>query len=109
MIKKHLHHFSRGLVIGFEILGGLALFAFVAWLALILRLSQGPLDVDFLTRNIEKSFNKQQSDFKVSVGSTMLTWGGGGAAFHLRYEPRADCTDRRHARSRCQQNRRTAL
>jgi hypothetical protein len=81
MIKKHLHHFSRGLVIGFEILGGLALFAFVAWLALILRLSQGPLDVDFLTINIDKSFNKQQSDFKVSVGSTMLTWGGAGQHF----------------------------
>jgi len=81
MIKKHLHHFSRGLVIGFEILGGLALLAFIAWLSLIIRLSQGPLDVDFLTRNIEKSFNKQQNGFKVGIGSTMLTWGAPGQHF----------------------------
>jgi len=81
MIKKHLHHFSRGLVIGFEILGLVVLVVFAAWLALIVRLSQGPLNVDFLTRNIERSFHRIQPGFDFSVGTTVLTWGGEGQHF----------------------------
>lgn len=81
MSKKHLHHLSRGIIIGFEIIGALALIAFATWLGLIIRLSQGPLDVDFLTRKIEKSFNKQQTGFKVAVGSTKLAWGAPGQHF----------------------------
>ena len=81
MTQKHLHHFSRGLVIGFEILGLGVMVLFAAWLALIIRLSQGPLNVDFLTKNIESSFNKLQNGFKISIGSTMLTLGGAGQHF----------------------------
>ena len=81
MIRKHLHHFNRGLVIGFEALGLAALALFVAWLFLVIRLSRGPLDVDFLTRSIEQSFNSQQRGFNFSVGSTALTWGGTGQPF----------------------------
>ena len=81
MVRKHLHHFSRGLVIGFEVLGLGVLVLVGLWLALIIRLSQGPLNVDFLTKNIEKSFNKQQAEFKISVGGTVLTWGKPGQHF----------------------------
>lgn len=81
MNRKHLHHFNRGLVIGFEVLGFGVMIFFVAWLSLIIRLSQGPLNVDFLTRDIERSFHNIQPDFRFSVGSTVLTWGGTGRHF----------------------------
>lgn len=81
MIRKHLHHFSRGLVIGFEILGLGLLVICALWLALIIRLSHGPLNVNFLTQKLERSFNKQQTDFDVSIGSTVLTWGKPGQHF----------------------------
>jgi len=81
MIKKHIHHFSRGLIIGFECLGILAVAAFAGWLLLVVRLSQGPINVDFLTRNIEQSLNSQQNGFEFDIGSTILTWGGTGQPF----------------------------
>src|SRR3954471_5179175 len=77
-MKKHLHHISRAVVLCSEIAGMAALVLFTAWLLLITRLSQGPLQVDFLTKSIERSFNKQQEGFKFSIGSTLLTWGGTG-------------------------------
>jgi hypothetical protein len=64
------------MVIGFELLGVAAVVIFAAWLLLIIRLSQGPMNVDFLTRAIEKGLNSQQSGFEFSVESTLLTWGG---------------------------------
>ncbi|MBI3440630.1 MAG: hypothetical protein HY052_02310 [Proteobacteria bacterium] len=76
MVKKHIHHFSRGVVIGFECLGLAACVLFVSWLFLIIRLSQGPMNVDFLTKNIERGLNNQQTGFEFNVGSTRLTWGG---------------------------------
>ncbi|MCK5555385.1 MAG: hypothetical protein KAI76_04040 [Alphaproteobacteria bacterium] len=81
MIKKHIHHFNRVLVIGFKFLSILAIVAFASWLLLIVRLSQGPMNVDFLTRNIEQSLNSQQNGFEFDVGSTILTWGGTGQPF----------------------------
>ena len=81
MIRKHLHHFSRGLIIGSEVLGLGVLVFFIGWLFLIIRLSQGPLNVDFLTKSIEQSFNSQQNGFEFSIGSTGLTWGGTGQPF----------------------------
>ncbi|MFH1159189.1 MAG: DUF3971 domain-containing protein [Pseudomonadota bacterium] len=83
MVKKHIRHFNRGLVIGFEFLGLMTVAAFACWLFLIVRLSQGPMNVDFLTRNIEKSLNSQQTGFEFDVGSTILTWGGAGQPFEF--------------------------
>ena len=84
MVKKHIHHFSRGLIIGFEFLGLLAIAALACWLLLIVRLSQGPMDVDFLTRNLEKSLNNQQTGFEFNIDSTILTWGGTGQPFEFK-------------------------
>src|SRR4051812_19731102 len=83
MVKKHIHHFSRVMVIGFELLGLAVFTLFVGWLFLIIRLSQGPMNVDFLTRSIEKGLNGQQTGFEFNVGSTLLTWGGATQPFEF--------------------------
>lgn len=75
-MKKAIHHFSRGLVAGLEIVGVLAVVLFLAWMGLLARLSQGPLNVDFLTARVEKALNEHQAGFAFDVGTTDLTWGG---------------------------------
>ncbi|MBU6475485.1 MAG: hypothetical protein KGQ70_05935, partial [Alphaproteobacteria bacterium] len=86
MSEKHLHHFSRGLAIGCEIVGACGIVFLLGWGALILRLSRGPMKVDFLTRRIERAFNTGQHDFRFSVGATELTWGGRGHPFMFETE-----------------------
>lgn len=81
MVRKYLRHFNRGLVIGFEILGVGVILFLIAWVGLIVRLAQGPLNVDFLTKSLEQSFNSGQSGFSFAAGSTILTWGGTGQPF----------------------------
>lgn len=81
MVKKHIHHFNRGLVIGFEALGLAAVALFAGWLFLIIRLTQGPMNVDFLTNAIEAGLHRQHPGFKLDVGSTVLTWGGAAQPF----------------------------
>lgn len=76
MVKRHIYHFSRGMVIGLECLGTVIFLGILAWVALLYRLSQGPMDVNFLTQKIEAGLNSQQSGFEFDVGSTVLTWGG---------------------------------
>jgi len=71
------------MVIGFELLGTAAFALFTGWLFLIIRLSQGPMDVDFLTKNIEMGLNSQQTGFEFNVGSTLLTWGGATQPFEF--------------------------
>lgn len=83
MVKKHIRHFNRGVVIGLEFLGLIAFSLFVAWLFLIIRLSQGPMDVNFLTKKIEKGLNSQQTGFTFEVASTLLTWGGSTQPFEF--------------------------
>lgn len=75
-MKRVVRHFNKGLILSLEIIGMLSVVVFAAWLALIIRLSQGPMNVDFLTHKLEKSFNKQQSQFTFNIGTTLLTWGG---------------------------------
>ncbi len=81
MPKKYIRYFNRGLVIGFEVLGGAAVLLFAGWLLLIIRLSQGPMQVNFLTDNIEQALARQQPGFKYDVGATLLTWGGAAQPF----------------------------
>ena len=81
MAKRHLHHFNRGLAIGFEIIGVGGILFLLGWGALIFRLSQGPMRVNFLTRRIERAVNADQKDYRFSVGTTELTWGGRGHPF----------------------------
>ena len=76
-MKKVVHHFNRTLVKSLEVAGILALVLFLAWLGLIWRLSQGPLNVDsFLTGKLETAFHRDNPDFKFKLGTTQLIWGG---------------------------------
>jgi hypothetical protein len=78
-MKKAIHHFSRWLLIGFEITGILAIIALLGWLGLLWRLTQGPLNVDYLTGYLGKGLS-EESGFSFNIGSTELTWRG-------RFEP----------------------
>ncbi len=57
-----------------EVVG--SIFALLAFLFLILlgRLSMGPINLDFLTPDIETALKTQASDFKTSIQHTQLVW-----------------------------------
>ena len=75
MPKKPIHHFNRGVVIGLEVVGFAIVLLFLGWLGLIFRLSQGPMNADFLTDRMERALAEQQGGFMFDVRSTQLTWG----------------------------------
>ncbi|MFN7114333.1 MAG: AsmA-like C-terminal domain-containing protein [Alphaproteobacteria bacterium] len=75
-MKKALHYFNRGLVMGLEFFALLIVLAFLLWGALLWRLSTGPLDASFLTEKLEASMNARQPGFVFDIGSTQLVWGG---------------------------------
>jgi len=68
--KKFLKH---SLFLGFEVLAGCVAAVFLLWLAMIWRLSQGPIDIDFFTETLEKAFSKEMN---VDFGQTQIVWGG---------------------------------
>jgi hypothetical protein len=74
-MRKAIHHISRWLIKGLEVAGILAIVALVAWLGLLWRLTQGPLNVDWLTTYLARSM-AEQSSFTFNIGSTELTWRG---------------------------------
>ncbi len=82
MVRKHIYHFNRGVVIGLELVGVIALLAFAAWLGLLARLSQGPMKADFLSNALESSLSKS-SGMEFHVGSTWLVWGGTEDPFQI--------------------------
>lgn len=63
-------------IIVFEITAALVAAVFVLWLALVWRLSQGPLTVDFLTESLEQIANSANPEMIVDIGTTQLTWEG---------------------------------
>jgi hypothetical protein len=75
-VKKALHYFNRGLVMGLEFFALLIVLAFLLWGALLWRLSMGPLDASFLTEKLEASMNARQPGFVFDIGATQLVWGG---------------------------------
>jgi len=83
MIKKAIHHFNRGLMIGFEIIGFLAIVVVLCWAGLLWRLSQGPLDIGFLADKLETAMNERQTGFHFDIGQTFLTWGGKLSPFEV--------------------------
>lgn len=76
MVHKAIHHFSRAAIIGFEVAGVLAILVMLAWGGLLWRLSQGPLNADYLTGYLAKALNEEQDDFVFDIGTTELTWSG---------------------------------
>ena len=76
-MKKAIRHLSRATIVALEISGALALFLFFAWLGLLWRLSQGPIELgDFVKGHLESAFHEQLPDFTFQVSSAELTWGG---------------------------------
>jgi hypothetical protein len=77
MIKKTIRHLNRATVIALELAGMLAFFLFFAWLGLIWRLSQGPLELgDFVKGHLESAFHEQLPEFTFKVDRAQLVWGG---------------------------------
>lgn len=72
-----------GLLISCGVLGGLALVCFVA---LHVRLGQGPIAVDFLVAPIEKSINRDLAGLRLRISSAILKYPetGYGLQFRLR-------------------------
>lgn len=80
MIKRTL---SKATIIALEIIGLLALMVMAGGLALILRLQQGPLPLDFLTERMEGAFARYQNGFIFDIAKTTLIWGGHAEPFLL--------------------------
>lgn len=70
-------------MIGFEIIGFLAIVCVLCWAGLLWRLSQGPLDIGFLAEKLETSMNERQTGFRFDIGQTFLTWGGKFSPFEV--------------------------
>lgn len=77
MLKKAIHHFSRGTIKALEILGVLGLVVFLAWLGVIWRLSQGPYELNaWATEKLEGALHEQLPSFNFDIGAAQVVWGG---------------------------------
>lgn len=74
----------RSTRIALEVLVGLLLAAVLIVAAVLWRLSDGPVSVDFLTPHLEQAFAAADGDLTVDVGSTELIWGGWDRTLDLR-------------------------
>lgn len=70
---KVCKHFG---IVCLEIIGAVAGLACIVVLALMWRLSQGPLNIDFMTGYIEDQLNKQSAEYVFDIERTDLTWNG---------------------------------
>jgi len=75
MYNKHIRSFNKGIAIGVEAICALALLVSILWFALVIRLSYGPLNVNYLTNTIERAVNNENLGFNFAVGTTVLKWG----------------------------------
>jgi hypothetical protein len=77
MIKKTIRRLNRVMIIALEFAGLVAFFLFFAWLGLIWRLSQGPLELgDFVKSHLESAFHEQLPEFTFKVERAQMVWGG---------------------------------
>lgn len=76
MSKPALYHFARGLLITLEVFSVLAFILLAGGIALMLRLKEGPLRVDFLTSRAERAFAEYQNGFTFDITRTDVVWGG---------------------------------
>ena len=64
--------------------GGLLVAVTVALLAVVWRLRQGPIRIDFLQPRIEQALNELIAAVSVKLGGTTLNWIGGGQTVQIR-------------------------
>ncbi len=75
--------FGRVSRIVFDIVGTLVVLLVIGAGALGWRLSQGPLPLNFLTPTIERALSDETHGTTVSVGDTVLAWGGWRRTFDV--------------------------
>ncbi len=80
MIRRYA---GRGLTFLFEMIGLLVIILMAAVLALMLRLQQGPVQLDFLTERVETAFARYQNGFVFDIQGTQLNWGSPADPFVL--------------------------
>lgn len=80
MIKRTL---SKATIIALEVVGLVVLTTLAGAIALMLRLQQGPLPLDFLTERMENAFARYQNGFVFDIAKTTLIWGGHTEPFLL--------------------------
>ncbi len=66
-----------------EITAGLLAAAFLIWLALIWRLAQGPIGINFLTEKLEQAISSHSDEYLADFGGTQLVWGGGRSPLEI--------------------------
>lgn len=66
-----------------ELLGLAAVIVIAGVLALMLRLQQGPMNVDFLAAHVEKAFAQSQNGFVFDIDRTEMIWGRRSDPFAL--------------------------
>ncbi len=75
---------TRWLRIGLWSVGALVAVVLLAGLGLHLRLSQGPISIDFLVRPLEAAINRDIAPLRIAIGRTVMRYGERGFGFALR-------------------------
>ncbi|MEZ5669491.1 MAG: AsmA-like C-terminal region-containing protein [Alphaproteobacteria bacterium] len=73
---KARRRLRRIAIIGLEVLAGATLGFMVLMGVTIWRLSEGPIEIDFMSDTIEQALSDPDRGVNVAVGSTLLTWEG---------------------------------
>jgi hypothetical protein len=69
-----------------EITAGLIAFAAIVAGVLVWRVSQGPVELNFLTPRLERALAQGGADMDVSIGGTVLAWEGWPETFAVRLQ-----------------------
>lgn len=75
---------KRAFVSVFQLLAGLLIGAVVVFALAFWQLSKGPISFSFLSPYIEEAVNKGNTDYRLQMGDTILTWAGWDRAFDIR-------------------------
>ncbi|MFP3422661.1 hypothetical protein R0K19_25160, partial [Bacillus sp. SIMBA_161] len=65
---------ARTTKIALEVVVGLVALAAIVTGVLVWRLSQGPVELDFLTPRLEQALSEGSGAYAVEVGGTVLAW-----------------------------------
>lgn len=75
-MAKTRRRLRRAAVIGLEVLAGATLGFLVLMGVTIWRLSEGPIEINFLSATIEEALSDPDHGMTVGIGTTQLTWEG---------------------------------
>lgn len=75
-MSKTRRRLKRTAIIGLEIIAGATLGFLVLMGVTIWRLSEGPIEINFLSKTIEEALSDPGRGLEVGIGTTQLTWEG---------------------------------